>query len=130
MTTNRRKPSEQDLSRQNGHFATKAEKLAMIAAETATVAATAPAPIEEVIVYKGFSKRADDTIHCRGHEFEIGKEYSVEGDPRACHHGFHGCEKLFDVFRYYPLDSFHTFGRANLSARSHAAMIKSPAKAL
>lgn len=61
----------------NGHFATKAEKLAMIAAETATVAATAPAPIEEVIVYKGFSKRADDTIHCRGHEFEIGTKFTI-----------------------------------------------------
>ena len=43
---------------------------------------------------------------CRGHQFEIGKTYTVEGDIRACSNGFHSCPSDDDtsplaVFEYY-----------------------------
>lgn len=47
--------------------------------------------------YKGTN--ADMT--CKDFQFELNKEYTVEGDTRMCVHGFHLCEKLEDVFTYY-----------------------------
>lgn len=56
--------------------------------------------------YKG----TNDDMTCRGFQFELNKEYTVEGDTRMCDHGFHLCEKLEDVFKYYsPLDKTRFF---------------------
>src|SRR5689334_14003444 len=48
--------------------------------------------------WKGFDK----DLKCKGHQFEVGKEYKVGGTPVICGHGFHACTLPLDVLRYYP----------------------------
>lgn len=62
-------------------------------------------PKEEYIWVDGF-KGTFKNMTCMpaaGHtfQFEIGKEYEIEGEPIPCKHGFHLCLTLNDVFSYY-----------------------------
>jgi hypothetical protein len=45
------------------------------------------------------------TSRHKAFRFEIGKKYSVEGKIILCKNGFHACEKVEDVFFYYPWKS-------------------------
>lgn len=47
--------------------------------------------------YKGFNK----DLTCRGFQYEIGKEYSQEGEVSVCNRGFHACKNPLDVLDYY-----------------------------
>ena len=47
--------------------------------------------------YKAFN--ADMT--CRVFQYEEGKTYEIEGEPKLCEYGFHACLNLLDVFNYY-----------------------------
>ena len=38
---------------------------------------------------------------CRDFQYEVGKTYEIEGKLKICENGFHFCEELGDVFRYY-----------------------------
>ena len=40
-------------------------------------------------------------MQCRGMQYEVGKEFSVDGDIECCGNGLHACERPLDVFNYY-----------------------------
>ena len=48
--------------------------------------------------FKGFDKH----LKCRDFQYEVGGEYSIDGDLEICERGFHFCDNPFDVFDYYP----------------------------
>ena len=39
---------------------------------------------------------------CRGFKYEVGKTYQTSSNVKLCYCGFHYCEKLDNVFHYYP----------------------------
>ena len=49
--------------------------------------------------YKGFDKN----LKCRDFQYEIGKEYEMDGEIRVCKRGFHACESPFEVFDHYSM---------------------------
>ena len=48
-------------------------------------------------------KALDHEFKCRGFQFEVGKEYEVEGKVTCCENGFHACADPLDVLNYYDL---------------------------
>lgn len=49
--------------------------------------------------YKAFNK----DMTCNGFQYEVGKEYNMDGGIECCMRGFHACELPADVFRYYEI---------------------------
>ena len=49
--------------------------------------------------YKGFDKN----LKCRDFQYEIGKEYEMDGEIKLCSRGFHACESPCDVFDHYTM---------------------------
>ena len=50
--------------------------------------------------YKGFNS----DLTCRGFQYEVGKEYEIDGDIKCCERGFHACESPLEVLDHYFLD--------------------------
>ena len=49
--------------------------------------------------YKAF----DENLRCRGFQYEVGKEYDMNGDIQCCKRGFHACESPMEVWNYYDM---------------------------
>jgi len=54
---------------------------------------------KNIIAYKGFDKN----LQCRKFQYEVGKEYKIDGDIALYQTGFHFCKRLQDVHSYYNL---------------------------
>lgn len=49
--------------------------------------------------YKGFDKN----MQCRGFQYEVGKEYEMDGEIKCCKQGFHACKSPIEVWDYYDM---------------------------
>ena len=49
--------------------------------------------------YKGFGKN----MQCRGFQYEVGKEYEMDGEIKCCNRGFHACKSPIEVWDYYDM---------------------------
>ena len=49
--------------------------------------------------YKGFDK----DMQCRGFQYEVGKEYNMDGGIKCCNRGFHACKSPLEVWDYYDM---------------------------
>lgn len=55
---------------------------------------------ENVITsYKAFDKN----MQCRGFQYEVGKEYEIDGEIKCCNRGFHACKSPMEVWDYYDM---------------------------
>ena len=53
----------------------------------------------KIISYKGF----DENMQCRGFQYEVGKEYKMDGNIKCCDRGFHACKSPMEVWDYYDM---------------------------
>ncbi len=49
--------------------------------------------------YKAFDKN----MQCRGFQYEVGKEYEMDGEVKCCNQGFHACKSPLEVWDYYDM---------------------------
>ena len=49
--------------------------------------------------YKAFDKN----MKCRDFQYEVGKEYEMDGDIKCCNRGFHACKNPLEVWDYYDM---------------------------
>ena len=49
--------------------------------------------------YKAFDKN----MQCRGFQYEVGKEYEMDGEIKCCERGFHACKSPIEVWDHYDM---------------------------
>ena len=42
-------------------------------------------------------------MQCRGFQYEVGKEYEMDGEIKCCKQGFHACKSPIEVWDYYDM---------------------------
>ena len=42
-------------------------------------------------------------MKCRGFQYEVGKEYDMDGEIKCCNRGFHACKSPLEVWDYYDM---------------------------
>lgn len=52
-----------------------------------------------IVAYKAFG----NNFSCRDFQYEVGKEYHINGGLKICENDFHACIDLMDVFNYYSM---------------------------
>ena len=60
-----------------------------------------PEPMGPMRGYKGFDMNLCCCPDRVSMQYEVGKEYEIQGELRMCTNGFHFCRKLSDVFYHY-----------------------------
>ena len=50
-----------------------------------------------------FYKAFDKNLQCRGMQYEVGKEYTFDGEPIPCQQGFHYCKSIADCYNFYDM---------------------------
>lgn len=55
--------------------------------------------VNVITSYKGFDKN----MKCRGFQYEVGKEYEMDGEIKCCNQGFHACKSPMEVWDYYDM---------------------------
>lgn len=63
--------------------------------------------MNEVYGYKVFNSEWT----CRGFQYEVGKTYKQDEDPKICERGFHFCTNICDCFNYYPFNPSNKVAR-------------------
>ena len=53
----------------------------------------------KIIAYKGF----DRNFKCRDFQYEVGKEYEMNGEIECCKRGFHACKSPMEVWDHYDM---------------------------
>ena len=48
-------------------------------------------------------KTFDKNMQCRGFQYEVGKEYEMDGEIKCCNRGFHACKSPLEVWDYYDI---------------------------
>lgn len=54
---------------------------------------------KNITSYKGF----DNNMQCCGFQYEVGKEYEMDGEIKCCNRGFHACKSPLEVWDYYDM---------------------------
>ena len=54
-------------------------------------------------------KATDHKMQCRGYQFELNKEYSIEGKLELCENGFHFCKEFKNINTYYQFHRQHRY---------------------
>ena len=49
--------------------------------------------------YKAFDKN----MQCLNFQYEVGKEYEMDGEIKCCKRGFHACKSPMEVWNYYDM---------------------------
>ena len=49
--------------------------------------------------YKAFDKN----MQCRGFQYEVGKEYEIDGEIKCCDRGIHACKSPMEVWDHYDM---------------------------
>ena len=49
--------------------------------------------------YKAFDKN----MQCRGFQYEVGKDYEMDGEIKCCERGFHACKSPMEVWDHYDM---------------------------
>ncbi len=55
--------------------------------------------VNVITSYKGFDKN----MQCRGFQYEVGKEYEMDGEIECCNRGFHACKSPLEVWDHYDM---------------------------